>query len=141
LEVRRARPEEWPACADIYVRSGRAAFTWAYPAEFQAAKLLGWADEGEEIYLAHDGERVVAMMTFWRPDNFVHNLFVEPDVQGSGLGSALLALAEKIADGPISLKCDAQNLAAIAFYKRRGLTVCEEGQRPDGGVWFMLRRI
>jgi GNAT superfamily N-acetyltransferase len=141
LEVRRARPEEWPACADIYVRSGRAAFTWVDPAEFQAAKLQGWADEGEEIYLACVGERVVAMMTFWRPDNYVHNLFVEPDAQGGGVGSALLALAEKIADGPISLKCDAQNLRAMEFYEHRGLTVCEEGLRENGESWFMVRRI
>jgi GNAT superfamily N-acetyltransferase len=136
-QVRQARKEEWPVCAEIYVRAGRAAFTWADPELFQAANVIAWAEEGETLYLALDEGRPVGMMSFWRPDNFIHNLFVDTGAQGRGVGSELLQFAFDIASGPVTLKCDAFNEAALGFYTRRGMTEVRRGFR-EGGPYVLL---
>lgn len=140
MEIRAARRNERPTCADIYVRSGRAAFTWVDPELFQASDIIAWAEEGEELYLAFDQGRPIAMMSFWRPENFVHNLFVEPVAQGRGFGAALLDFAFAVADGPVTLKCDALNTASLAFYEGRGMTEVGHGVGPAGRRYRLLRQ-
>ena len=128
-------------CAEIYVRSGRAAFTWVDPELFQIARIIDWAEQGEEMYLAFDRGRPVAMMSFWRPDSFIHNLFVDPRAQDHGVGTALLQFAYEIADGPVTLKCDPQNESALRFYQRRGMSEVERGVGPhDDRPYVLLRQ-
>jgi len=138
LEIREALRQEWSVCADIYVRAGRAAFTWADPELFQASNILVWADQGETLYLAFDQGRPVGMMSFWRPDNFVHNLFVDPGDQGRGIGTAMLNFAFGIANGPVTLKCDAFNAPALRFYQRRGMTEVQRGFREGSGPYVLF---
>jgi GNAT superfamily N-acetyltransferase len=140
LEIRAAQRDERLVCAEIYVRSGRAALPWVDPAEFQVADIVDWAEGGEELYLAFDKGRPMAMMSFWRPDNFIHNLFVDTGAQGRGFGRALLAFAYGIADGPVSLKCDALNVAALGFYRRRGMIEAERGVGPRGRPYVLFKQ-
>ena len=140
MDIRAALRDEWPVCADIYVRSGRAAFPWVDPAVFQAANIAAWADQGEDIFLAFDRRRPVAMMSFWRPDNYLHNLFVDIGAQGRGVGTALLEYAYAIADGPVTLKCDPRNAPALRFYERRGMTEIERGVGPHDDRPYVLFR-
>ena len=140
LDIRAARRDEWPVCADIYVRTGRAAFTWVDPERFQIANILAWAEEGEDLYLAFDQGRPIAMMSFWRPENFIHNLFVDVRAQGRGVGSAFLRFAYGIADGPVKLKCDAFNAPALGFYRRRGMIEVERAFPADGAPYVLFRQ-
>ncbi len=140
MEIRAALREEWPVCADIYVRSGRAAFTWVDPEDFQAAEIIEWAEGGEELYVAFDDDRPVAMMSFWRPDNFIHNLFVDTGAQGRGVGGALLAFAYRVADGPVTLKCDSLNQGAVRFYQRRGMIEVDRSVGPRGRPYILFRQ-
>jgi GNAT superfamily N-acetyltransferase len=80
----------------------------------------------------------VGMMSFWRPDNFIHNLFVDTGAQGRGVGTALLRFAFDIANGPVSLKCDAFNTAALGFYARRGMIEVQRGVRPESGPYVLF---
>lgn len=127
-------------CAEIYVRAGRAAFTWVDPGLFLIGNIVAWAEQGEELYLAFDRGRPAAMMSFWRPNNFIHNLFVEPRAQGRGAGSALLDFAYGIADGAVTLKCDPSNQPAMRFYQRRGMTEVERGVGPHDDRPYVLFR-
>ena len=140
MDIRAAQRDEWLACAEIYVRAGRAAFTWVDPQVFQVANVIAWAEQGEELYLAFDQGRPAAMMSFWRPDSFIHNLFVDPRVQGCGHGSAMLRFAYGIADGPVTLKCDPKNLPALRFYAQRGMIEVERGVKPDGDPYVRFRQ-
>jgi GNAT superfamily N-acetyltransferase len=140
LHIRAAQRDEWLVCADIYVRSGRAAFTWVDPGVFQISSIIAWAEQGETLYLAFDRGRPVGMMSFWRQDNFIHNLFVEPLAQGRGFGTALLEFAYAIADGPVTLKCDPRNDPTIRFYRRRGMIEVERGVGPHDDRPYVLFR-
>lgn len=101
--------------------------------------LLEWAEQGEELYLAFDAGRPVAVMSYWRPDNFIHNLFVAPDTQGRGFGTALLDFAFGLADTPATLKADPRNLLALRFYQRRGMVEVGRGG-PHDDPYILLRQ-
>jgi ribosomal protein S18 acetylase RimI-like enzyme len=62
-------------------------------------------------------------------------------VRGRGVGKALLEQVMAIADGPLSLKVQAPNLRAQAFYRREGFLCTEHGCDPGSDVgWLRLVR-
>jgi GNAT superfamily N-acetyltransferase len=138
LEVRRARPEELPACADLYLRVLRDTFTWQPPERHHREDFLRAARE-EEIYVAvRDGE-ILGLAAFYRPQNFLHSLYVTR--RGQRIGKALLDHVVAVADGPVSLKVQAPNRRAQHFYAREGFTCVERGQDPGSDVaWLRLVR-
>jgi GNAT superfamily N-acetyltransferase len=138
LEIRRARPEEIPACADLYLRVLRETFTWIPPERHHRADFLRAARE-EEIYVAFEDARLVGLAAFYRPQNFLHSLYV--DRRGRGVGKALLDHISAVADGPVSLKVQAPNRRAQHFYAREGFTCIERGQDPGSDVaWLRMVR-
>jgi ribosomal protein S18 acetylase RimI-like enzyme len=138
LEVRRARSDELGACADLYLRVLRETFTWQPPERHRREDFLRAARE-EEIYVARAGDRIVGVAAFYRPRNFLHSLYV--DDRGRGVGKALLDHVSAVAGGPLSLKVQAPNLRAQAFYTREGFVCVEQGYDPVSDVdWLRLMR-
>ncbi|MFC3071402.1 GNAT family N-acetyltransferase [Phenylobacterium soli] len=136
LQVRRARPDELPACADLYVRVLRETFTWLPPERHRREEFLRAARE-EEVYVAVAGERILGLAAFYRPQNFLHSLYV--DERGDGIGKALLDHVSAVADGPVSLKVQLPNRHAQRFYAREGFACVERGQDPGSDVeWLRL---
>lgn len=136
LAIRRARPEELPACATLYARVLRETFTWVDPTRHREEDFLRAARD-EEIYVAVEDGRIVGLAGFYRPQNFLHSLYVTD--RGRGIGKALLDHVIAEAAGPVSLKCQAANLRAQAFYAREGFRCTERGR--DGDVdWLRLVR-
>jgi GNAT superfamily N-acetyltransferase len=80
----------------------------------------------EEVYVALSEGRLVGLASFYRPDSFLHSLYVDYAEHGRGVGSALLGHIEAIADAPVSLKVQIRNLQARDFYERKGLKISEE---------------
>jgi GNAT superfamily N-acetyltransferase len=129
---------ELAACAALYERVLRETFTWTDPETHQARDFLRAARD-EEVYAAHEDARLVGVAAFYRPANFLHSLYVTE--RGRGVGKALLGHVLAIADGPVSLKVQAANRGARAFYAREGFRLVEEGRDPPAGVaWLRLTR-
>jgi GNAT superfamily N-acetyltransferase len=138
MEIRRARSDELGACADLYVRVLRETFIWMPAGRHRRDDFLRAARD-EEIYVAVEGGRVIGLAAFFRPQNFLHSLYVE--VRGGGVGKALLDHVRALADGPLSLKVQAPNLRAQAFYRREGFHCIEHGRDPGSDVdWLRLVR-
>lgn len=136
--VRRAQVGEIAACAALYERVLRATFTWIPPERHQAADFIAAAQD-EEVYVAVDGERLLGLASLYRPDSFLHSLYVE--ARGLGVGKALLDHVVKGADGPLHLKCQVPNIRAQAFYAREGFAVVEEGCDPGAAIaWVRMSR-
>lgn len=136
LHVRRARSDELGACADLYVRVLRETFTWLPPERHDRCEFLRAARD-EEIYVAVEEGVILGIAGFFRPQNFLHSLYV--DARDRGVGTALLAHVSAVADGPVSLKVQEPNLRAQAFYARQGFVRVERGQDPGADVpWLRL---
>ena len=132
LDIRRARPDELAACAGLYVRVLRDTFTWLPRDRHREADFLDAARE-EEVFVAIEGGRIVGLAAFYRPQSFLHSLYVED--RGRGIGKALLDHVIATAGGRLSLKCQAANLGAQAFYVREGFRCIEAGE--DAGVAWL----
>ena len=137
LVIRRAAGDELMACSALYERVLRETFTWMDPQAHQARDFLN-AVRNEEVYTARRGRRILGIAAFYRPANFLHSLYVQE--RGQGIGKALLDHISHIADGPLTLKVQAANRRAQAFYRREGFTVVDEGRDPPGVDWLRLRR-
>jgi len=136
LEVRRMRPEERGACADLYVRVLRETFTWVPPERHRRDDFLNAARD-EDVYVAVEDGRILGLAAFYPPQNFLHSLYVAQ--RGRGVGKALLDHVRAMADGPVSLKVQAPNRRAQAFYAREGFTCVERGRDPGSDVsWLRL---
>ena len=138
LIVRLAQPSELVECAELYVKVLRETFTWQPPDRHKSDDFLRAARD-EEVWVAVEDGRIVGLAGFYRPQNFLHSLYV--DVRGRGVGKALLDHVTAVADGPISLKVQAPNHQAQHFYAREGFTCVERGQDPGSDVaWLRLVR-
>lgn len=138
LEIRRARPEELPACADLYLKVLTETFTWL-PPERHSREEFHRSARDEEIYVAVENGRILGLAGFYRPMNFLHSLYV--DDRGRGIGRALLDHVARVAGGPISLKVQEANRRAQAFYLREGFVVAERGRDRGSDVrWIRLVR-
>lgn len=136
LTIRRARADELARCADVYVAVLRETFTWLPPERHRREKFLEDARR-EEVYVALDGDRILGIAAFYRPQNFIHSLYVTE--RGRGIGKALLDHLQASVDGPLALKCQAKNVRAQAFYLREGFLVTDRGVTDDI-AWVRLER-
>ena len=119
LIARAADPDSLRAAALLYERVGRAAFAWRPQGYYKADDFIVFARD-EEVYLALLDGAIVGLATLYRPDSFLHLLFVDVASRGRGIGSALLTHVREHAGAPLTLKVDTPNAAAIAFYQRMG---------------------
>jgi ribosomal protein S18 acetylase RimI-like enzyme len=138
IEIRRMRPEEAGACADLYVRVLRETFTWQPPDRHQREDFLKAARD-EEVWVAVADGTILGLAAIYRPQSFLHSLYVED--RGRGIGKALLDRVGAEVEGPLSLKVQAPNRRAQAFYAREGFHFVERGQDPGADVaWIRLVR-
>jgi GNAT superfamily N-acetyltransferase len=136
LELRRMRPEELDACAELYQRVLRATFTWQPPERHRREDFIRFARD-EEVYVAARDGVVVAVAGFYRPQSFLHSLYA--DERGRGVGKALLDHVAANCTGPLALKVQTRNLRALAFYEREGFIRLDSGE-DDGVQWTRLIR-
>lgn len=132
------RPDERAACADLYVRVLKETFTWQPPERHRRADFL-LASREEEVYVAVENGRILGLAAIYRPQKFLHSLYV--DERGRGVGKALLDHVARIVDGPLSLKVQEPNTRAQAFYAREGFRCVERGRDRGSDVpWLRLVR-
>lgn len=138
MEIRRARTDELGACADLYVRVLSDTFTWVPADRHKRDDFLRAAKE-EEIFVAVEAGRIIGIAALFRPQHFLHSLYV--DSRERGVGKALLDHVLRQAEGVLSLKVQAPNLRAQAFYRREGFLCTEHGRDPGSDIgWLRLAR-
>jgi GNAT superfamily N-acetyltransferase/chorismate mutase len=130
LLVRPADPEESDALAALYGRS-RAEASMP-PGVHTAEEDRGWfaarLRDGEHEALVAERDGVLlgyALLT----STWLDHLFVDPAVQGSGVGGVLLDTAKGVRPEGLCLWVFESNTPARAFYARRGFV---ELERTDG---------
>jgi ribosomal protein S18 acetylase RimI-like enzyme len=136
MEIRRARPEEIGACAALYVQVLCETFTWLPPERHRSEDFFRAARE-EEVYVAVEDGHILGLATLYRPQAFLHSLYVRD--RGRGVGKALLDHVTSEAGGTLALKVQAPNTRAQAFYAREGFQFVERGSDAGSDIeWVRL---
>lgn len=128
-----------PALRRFYHELRRRHFVWRDAAELASADFD--RDTADEMVLVASGEQgeLLGFVSLWQADSFVHHLYIADAARGQGIGRALLAAAGLFCREAPTLKCDAANLEALAFYRRLGWQQSGEGVEPGGQRWLQLR--
>lgn len=129
--IRPATKRDLSAIAGIYAHAIRSA-EWLPGSARQEADFAA-ASAGEEIHvLCSKNTEVQGFVSVWKPESFVHHLYVAPHYQGQGVGTALLASLADWLPYPWTLKCVDANVFAMSFYLARGWKVVGIGDGEHG---------
>jgi len=137
MNIRIATELDYPELRHIYLESRRKRFHWA---KAEDLKLEDFDKDTEEelIIIAEEDSRILGFASLYLPENFIHNLFVHPDIFGKGVGARLVTAAIDKMNKPIRLKCVSENQKALSFYENNGWKrVVEEGE-PGEKYWVMI---
>ena len=97
--------------------------------------------QGEQLYGYFKATRLCGFIAIWQPDWFIHHLYVDPAVQNSGIGQALLSFAHQMAgNNSLSLKCQLANKNALRFYQTAGFFSSNDCGEDEYGQWVRLSK-
>lgn len=132
LALRSMRPDEIDAVALVWWRSSISVIGGAdHPAAGALAERL--SHEPWVVTVAERGGRPVALLALVPDQRWLRQLFVEPNAQGSGVGSVLLEEAKRLMPHSFHLHTNADNARARSFYEARGLRLTGEAPHPQWG--------
>lgn len=136
LAVRPWQESDRPFLRTLYLHARREAWPWLDASlwqleDFDAATL------GETLWVAEQDGHRVGFASVLENDNFLHNLFIDPQYQGRGAGSALLETVQARFTSTGALKCLVRNENAVAFYQRHGWQIEATGEGPEGEYYLM----
>ena len=127
-----------PALIDLWVAAWRET---SFDIDFAARRP--WLVERLRAHCADGGAIVVGLDAAGRPAGFVtldpangylDQLCVAPRERGSGLASALLDAAKRLAPGVVELDVNEDNRRAWRFYEREGFQAVTQGLSAKSGL-------
>jgi GNAT superfamily N-acetyltransferase len=138
-QLRRARPEDAPAVAEVFLAARAAAMPYL-PELHTDAEICTWIRDvvlmGSEVVVALVDEQVVGFAAL--DEGTLNHIYVHPKMQGRGIGGALLTRVKELRHDGFRLWVFQRNTDARRFYERRGLRLVEvtdgsgnEEREPD----------
>jgi GNAT superfamily N-acetyltransferase len=133
LEIRRMRPEEIARVVDVWERSRWDALPWleermGHTHEDNLRFFRDNVAARNQVWVALDEGTVVGLLAL--AESTIEQLFVDPEWQGRGVGSALIERAKALAPGGLGLFTHQRNARARRFYERRGFRAVSFGTSP-----------
>jgi len=125
MEIRPARLDEKAALARLFQRS-RAGWTFVPPVPDQALSEIadGIFERHEEVWVAEEDGRPLGFLAIRRSRTegweVLEKLYVDPEAQNRGVGSALLDQAKSLRPDGFVLWVFQRNEDARRFYERHG---------------------
>lgn len=125
-------PDRLPAMADRWVE----AWAKAYPAiDFTARRswfcdrIAAMAEGGTAVLVATDGDDVAGFVTVDPATGWIDQMLAGLAHQGTGVAAMLMEAAKRLRPAGLTLDVNADNMRAIAFYRRQGFATT--GQRVN----------
>jgi GNAT superfamily N-acetyltransferase len=132
VRIRRASAGDAEAAAEVFTASRRAASAFLPPPVHTAEEDRWFVREvliaAGETWLAVEVDGSVAALMSLSP-GWIDQLYVRPDLWGSGIGAVLVRHAKTLQPGGLQLWTFESNRGARRFYERLGFTAVE---RTDG---------
>jgi GNAT superfamily N-acetyltransferase len=136
MQVRRARPDEADEIAGVWLRSRAASVPGIPPPVHTDAEVRGWFQEvvfaTREVWVAYDRGAVVGLLVL--EDEWIDQLYVEPDRTGRGIGGQLIDVAKRQRPSALKLWTFEANVGARRFYERHGFVATDStaGDNEEG---------
>ncbi|PBI90764.1 putative acyltransferase [Flavobacterium sp. ACN2] len=134
--IRESRDSDLPHLRELFLNERRRTFTEQDLSEFELDDF-DKQTQGEYILAALVNNIPVGFISIWRPNNFIHHLYVDVKHQGKNLGTELLKAAILKTSFPITLKCLTSNIKAIEFYKKKGICRKIERKFEQRNLYFI----
>lgn len=93
--------------------------------------------EGEKVFVACVNENVVAFMSVWEVDYFLHSLYIDEKHRRHGVGKTLIDFLLNYYKHPFILKCVKENTKALSFYLSLGWVIYKEELGNDGPYYLI----
>jgi putative acetyltransferase len=140
MQVRLARIADRQPLLELWERSVRATHHFLQESDIVALRPLVAQELGSDavdwwVLLAPTRDPI-GFLGF--ANDTVEALFIDPDYQGQGGGKRLIAQAESLASGPLSVEVNEQNEGALRFYQSLGFSVVSRSPTDSGGRPFPI---
>jgi len=124
MNIRPARDDEVDPLAELFARTQRR-MTYLPPMPDEHISLVAGIIGGhDEVWLAEDEGRILGFLSIAHSQHdgreVLERLFVEPDAQNQGVGTALLDQAKALRPDGLVLWVFQKNEGARRFYERHG---------------------
>lgn len=132
VELRPATADDVEELAELFVATRRAAYPAIPPLVPPVHTVPAWVAreiETKSVWVAEREGALVGFMTL--TDTWLDSLYVGPNEQGQGIGTALLDLAKAMRPGGFGLWVFASNHPARGFYRRHGLLELDHTDGTD----------
>jgi ribosomal protein S18 acetylase RimI-like enzyme len=131
VRLRRARLDEAATLAEVF---GAARAGMTYLPQLHTPEEDRWyfgeiALASQEIWVAEEDDRVLGFTGL--TDDLMSSLYVRPEAQGRGVGTALMEKAKERRPDGFSLWVFQQNGGARRFYERHGFRLVRETDGAD----------
>ena len=137
-QIRRARAADRPALVALWERSVRATHDFLTEADIVTLRPLVrdvLSDDALELWVLTERADVpIGFMGLAGHD--IAALFLEPARRGQGGGRRLMAHAQQLRDGDLTVDVNEQNPAGCGFYEALGFVVVGRSPLDDGGRPF-----
>lgn len=129
VTFRRANANDAVAAAEVLIRSREAA-VGAIPAVVHSdEEIQRWVETGLiphcDVWIAQsEDNHTLALLVL--DEDWIDQLYVQPDAAGLGIGSRLIELAKEQRPDGLQLRTFATNPGAQRFYERHGFVIAEQ---------------
>lgn len=140
MHVRRARADDRQRLLELWERSVRATHHFLAESDIVALRPLvaqELASDAIEWWVVESaGERPIGFLGYTR--DTIEGLFIDSDCSGLGAGTLLVAHAQSLCAGDLSVDVNEPNEAARRFYESRGFSVVGRSSTDGDGRPFPL---
>ena len=142
VRLRAMRADDFPAVSDLWVEA------WAatYPAiDFEArrpwfaAHMAALAEGGAQRVVAVAGTEVAGLVTLDPSTGYLDQIVVARRFHGRGVAELLLAEAQQLSPGSVTLDVNRDNDRAVRFYEKQGFLVVGEHNNDRGAPIYRMR--
>ncbi|MFC0517012.1 GNAT family N-acetyltransferase [Mucilaginibacter angelicae] len=136
LHVRKFEEGDRGMLQELYLLCRIQTFYWVDGSSFRLDEFDVDTKDEEILVCEFDGI-IAGFIAIWKPDAFIHHLYVDAAYRRKGIGKLLLATAIKTTDQKLTLKCLIKNGNALNFYRTLGWEVIDTGA-DDLGDYFLM---
>ncbi|TVQ16696.1 MAG: N-acetyltransferase [Bacteroidetes bacterium] len=132
MQIEKIQPEDIPEVVDLWYETSLKAHDfidpqyWNANRELMKNRYIPMAD----TFIAREEERITGFASVM--ENYLAAVFVLPQFQGRGVGSALLGYVKTLRDH-LTLKVFVRNTKSVEFYHAHGFSALSEQEDEETG--------